>query len=412
MTSPRQASASELRRFLLDRLGLWGPLWREAEAEARAVDLAMWQIDSIRITGLRNQEIAWAARSQGRPAHFYDLLYGRSALVETHYPIFATRRDWLPLISESLADPATIRRPIGKRLQRVMAEVEDYIRANGPTGPASFKGRRVAGGFDTIKETTRALEVLFARRRLVVAGRDRNFQRLFDLAERRVPELLQIEMPRPKDWRRTYEVFLLRSALSVLKLATAEQIAQRVHHHYGPWRPGGGIRHWRQLVAHALGTGAALPVQAVDLPDRPVYWHLPEDAAGWDRTGAKADSPTRLLAPLDHLLYSRPRALELFDLDYKFEAYTPAHKRRFYFALPILEGERAIGLVDGKLDGKTWWVRRLELKDGADADALGLAIRRFAGLAGAEKVAVRARVPQRLKDALKGKAGSVEEPSF
>ncbi|MFZ5790227.1 MAG: hypothetical protein ACOY3L_05965 [Pseudomonadota bacterium] len=405
MTSPRKASASELRRFLLERLGLRGPLWREDEAQARAVDLAMWQIDSIRITGLRNQEIAWAARSLSAPSHFYDLLYGKSALVETHYPIFATRRDWLPLISESLADPATIRRPIGKRLQRVMAEVEDYIRANGPTGPASFKGRRIAGGFDTIKETTRALEILFAQRRLVVAGRDRNFQRLFDLAERRVPELLQIPMPKPKDWRRIYEIFLLRSALAVLKLATAEQIAQRVHHHYGPWRPGGGIRHWRQAVAHALETGAALPVKAVDLPDQPVYWHLPEDAAGWARIDKTSESPTRLLAPLDHLLYSRPRALELFGLDYKFEAYTPAHKRRFYFALPILEGERAIGLVDGKLEGKTWWVRKLDLYDGADAGALGQAIRRFAGLAGAEKAAVRARVPQRVKDAIKGKAG-------
>jgi uncharacterized protein YcaQ len=113
--------------------------------------------------------------------------------------------------------------------------------------------------------------------------------------------------------------------------------------------------------------------------------------------------PTRLLAPLDHLLYSRPRAKELFALDYKFEAYTPAHKRRFYFALPVLQGERVAGMVDGKLDGKTWWLRRLDLAEDADAGQLGLAIRRFAKLAGAERVAVRARAPQRVKDAIKGK---------
>src|ERR1700741_2950123 len=109
MTTPRPVSASELRRFLLERQGLWGRVWPEAEPMARAVDLAMWQIDSIRITGLRNQEIAWAARSASAPSHFYDLLYGQSALVETHYPVFATRRDWLGHISESLADPATLR---------------------------------------------------------------------------------------------------------------------------------------------------------------------------------------------------------------------------------------------------------------------------------------------------------------
>jgi uncharacterized protein YcaQ len=403
MTTPRKISASELRRFLLDRQGLWGPFWSEGDAAARAVDLAMWQIDSIRITGLRNQEIAWAARSATAPSHFYDLLYGRSALVETHYPIFATRRDWLGHISESLADPATLRRPVSMRLKRVMQEVEDYIRANGPTGPGSFKSRRIVGGFNTIKETTRALEVMFAQRKLVVAGRDRNFQRLFDLTERRLPEFLVLPSPRDKGWRKAYDDFLVRSALHVLKLATIEQIAQRTHHHYGPWRPGGGIKLWRERVARALEEGVARAVQAVDLPDQPVYWYLPEDEAGWNAPAETSDMPTRLLAPLDHLLYSRPRAKELFALDYKFEAYTPAHKRRFYFALPVLQGERVAGMVDGKLDGKTWWLRRLDLAEDADAGQLGLAIRRFAKLAGAERVAVRARAPQRVKDAIKGK---------
>jgi uncharacterized protein YcaQ len=405
MTRPRLISASELRRFLLDRQGLWGSFWPEAAAMARAVDLAMWQIDSIRITGLRNQEIAWAARSATAPSHFYDLLYGQNALVETHYPIFATRRDWLGHISESLADPATFRKPITKRLKRVMQEVEDYIRANGPTGPGSFKSRRIVGGFNTIKETTRALEVMFAQRRLVVAGRDKNFQRLFDLTERRLPEFAVPASPRAKDWRKSYDDFLVRSALHVLKLATTEQIAQRTHHHYGPWRPGGGIKLWRARVSRALGEGVARPVQAVDLPDRPIYWYLPEDEAGWNAPADASDMPTRLLAPLDHLLYSRPRAKELFDLDYKFEAYTPAHKRRFYFALPVLQGERVVGMVDGKLDGKTWWLRRLDLAEDADAERLGFAIRRFARLAGAERVGVRAKVPKRIKDAVRGKVG-------
>jgi hypothetical protein len=60
-------------------------------------------------------------------------------------------------------------------------------------------------------------------------------------------------------------------------------------------------------------------------------------------------------------------------------------------------------MVDGKLDGKTWWLRRLELAEDADAEQLGFAIRRFAALAGAEPVGVRARAPQRIKDAIKGK---------
>ncbi len=403
-TAPiREASAGEARRFLLDRLGLAGDYWSAAEAEARAVALGMWQMDSIRVSGLRNQELAWAARSATPPQGFYDLLYGQGALVETHYPVFATRRDWLPTLSLAIADPAIRRKPLGRRIRRVMDEVEAHIRANGPTGPGAFTSRRVVGGFNTVKETTRALELLWSQRRLVIAGRDRNFQRLFDLVERRTPELADHAPPPRVD----YERFLILSALSVLKLATAEQLAQRVHHHYGPWRPGGGIKHWRAAVARALEAGFAEAVRVPDLAEAPLYWHLPEDAAGWARIGRRAagSAAVRLVPPLDHLLYSRARFSELFGVDFKFEAYTPKRHRKFYFALPIVADGVMAGQLDAKLDGKRWRIRGLELVAPADLDALRAAVHRLAGIAGAETVSVPARVEKRLKDALKGKIG-------
>ena len=61
------------RAFLLDRLGLRGAFWPEAEAAKRAVGLGMMQIDSIRSTGLRNHEIAWAARTDAPIAQHYDV---------------------------------------------------------------------------------------------------------------------------------------------------------------------------------------------------------------------------------------------------------------------------------------------------------------------------------------------------
>lgn len=400
----REAGSAEARRFLLDRLGLAGAYWTPAEAEAAAVALGMWQMDSIRVSGLRNQELAWAARSSTPPQGFYDLLYGRGALVETHYPVFATRRDWLPVLSLAIADPAIRRKPLDRRIRKVMAEVEAHIRANGPTGPAAFRSRRVVGGFNTVKETTRALELLWASRRLVIAGRDRNFQRLFDLAERRTPELAGHVAPERAD----YERFLILSALSVLKLATAEQLAQRVHHHYGPWRPGGGIKHWRAAVARALEAGFAEAVRVPDLPEAPLYWQLPEDAIGWERIGSRrldsaGDEAVRLVPPLDHLLYSRARFTELFGTEFKFEAYTPKRHRRFYFALPIIADGAMAGQLDAKLDGKRWRIRGLELDRPVDLDALRAALHRLARIAGAEMVSVPARVEARIKDALKGR---------
>jgi uncharacterized protein YcaQ len=396
---PREASAAELRRFLLGRLGLSGGYWNAAEAEAEAIRLGMWQMDSIRVSGLRNQELAWAARSDTPPRGFYDLLYGSHALVETHYPVFATRRDWLPSLSLAIADPAVLRKPLGKRIRRVMQEVEEHIRLNGPTGPGAFTSRRVVGGFNTVKETTRALELLWSQRRLVIAGRDRNFQRLFDLAERRTPELAGHVMPPRAD----YERFLIRAAFGVLKTATAEQIAERVHLLYGSWRPGGGIKHWRAAVGRMIEAGEAEAVRVPDLEGAPLYWHLPEEAVGWERGAAGREDPVRLIPPLDHLLYSRSRFTALFGRAFKFEAYTPKRHRRFYFALPILAEGEMVGQLDAKLDGRRWRIRGLELTQPVELDRLREAVHRLARIAGAEAVSVPARVEARVKDALRGK---------
>src|SRR5690349_13364922 len=84
------------RAFLLDRLGLRGAYWKAEEAGARAVGLGMMQIDSIRSTGLRNHEIAWITRTDAPIAALYDLYYRDRAMLETHYPLFATKRDWVP----------------------------------------------------------------------------------------------------------------------------------------------------------------------------------------------------------------------------------------------------------------------------------------------------------------------------
>jgi len=67
------------------------------------------------------------------------------------------RRDWVPLLSSALLDQRKATRTRRRRLKPLMQKLEDHIRANGPVGPAEFESRRVVGGFNTIKATTRAL---------------------------------------------------------------------------------------------------------------------------------------------------------------------------------------------------------------------------------------------------------------
>ena len=69
------------------------------------------------------------------------------------------------------------------------------------------------------------------------------------------------------------------------------------------------------------------------------YWPGDEDAARREH-----DDRVRLLAPFDPVVWDRPRFELLWGWAYRFEAYTPAPKRRLgYYALPLLWRDRVIG---------------------------------------------------------------------
>jgi uncharacterized protein YcaQ len=66
---------------------------------------------------------------------------------------------------------------------------------------------------------------------------------------------------------------------------------------------------------------------------------------------AQANGRVHLLAPFDPIARDRKRLLRLFGFDYRFEAFTPGHKRvHGYYVLPILAGDRFIARADLKHD--------------------------------------------------------------
>lgn len=396
----RKVSQAELRRFLLDRLGLRGPLWPSTEAAESARALGMWQIDSIRVSGLRNHELAWVARAEGSPEGFYELLYKRGAFRETHYPLFAVRQDWLPSLLTAFTDFRPRHKTGRRRYLPLMQKIKDHIRTNGPVTVADFESKRVIGGFNKIKATTKALDFLFYDREIQIVGRTPNFHRIFDLTERSDPHLQGWQPPSAE----AYERFLIHSALSVLKIDTAEHIANRVALHYGSWR-GESIKRWRSLVAQRLPE-VARQVIVADLPDNPAFWYLPEDETGWEGAAMEIDPLLRVVPPLDQLLFSRGRFSQLFGFDYKFEAYTPADKRQFYFAKPLVLDGDVVGLVDAKLDrngGKpAWQISGIQLRQPVPPDVLRRGLHRVARIAGAEQVKVTARASRAVKSALNG----------
>ncbi len=390
------AGASDLsaaRSYLLGALGLAGPLLcADAMAEA-ARALGMIQIDSIRVCGLRSHEIAWVARGEAPVSAYYDLLYRRREFVEMHYPMFAIRRDWLSWFQQDFAK-MIVRRERLRELRPLMRRLKRHIRDHGPVTPADFESERVPGGFSTVKATTLALEYLYCLGDLQIAGRTSHFHRVFDLTERVAPEILEA----PKAKRETLAAFCVHSAAMVLKLATSEQLARRAAHHLGTWR--GGLPIARKALDQALAEGVVVESGFARTSEGEPFLIPAEHAAG---APPALDDTIRLIPPLDNLLFSRSRFAELFGLSYKFEAYTPRHLRRFYFALPILYRDRVIGLIDAKKDGETWQVVELEIERGAPMDELRHALRRLAGIAGANKIACANTIPGPWRKALNGR---------
>lgn len=384
------------RAFLLDRLGLRGPLWSAAQARDQALRLGMIQIDSIRVCGLRNHEIAWASRTDAPIAALYDLFYKDRVMLETHYPIFATRRDWLPWFLKDF-DKTIANRERLQEMRPVMRQVMKHIAANGPASPGDFESEQVSGGFNTIKATTKALEYLFALGKLQISGRTKHFHRLFDLTERVAPELATP----PATWRQDRDSFFVHSALSVLKLATPEQLAGRVAHHIGTWR-GGGLPMARRLVAKAREAGLVDVLKVTDGETTHDYLALKSELDAFQANYRPSDDTVRLIPPLDNLMFSRRRFTEMFGFTYKFEAYTPQHQRQFYFALPIVYRDEVVGLLDAKKDEGTWEVRGLQVRKPVPAEHLRNAVLRLARVAGAEKVKAGRKIPSEYRKSITG----------
>lgn len=105
------------------------------------------------------------------------------------------------------------------------------------------------------------------------------------------------------------------------------------------------LRRAKERLAHAN-------VDGVDW-----YWSSDDDA-----NDNEADEVVRILAPFDPLVHDRWRFERLWGWVYRFEAYTPAAKRKLgYYAMPLLWKDRVIGWTNlavnnGKLKAELGYV--------------------------------------------------------
>ena len=264
--------------------------------------------------------------------------------------------------------------------------VRDAVRDRGPvtardleaelsTGPRS----RENWGWNW-SEARKVLDYLYLVGDVAIAGRNNQFEVVYDLPERVLPAAV-LAAPTPTPQEAVTE--LVRRAARSHGVASLACLAD---YYRLRLQPAAGAASAKVAVDELVEAGELVPV-TVQGWKRQAYLH--RDARLPRRVAART-----LLSPFDPVVWERARAEALFDFFYRIEIYVPQDKRLHgYYVLPFLLGDRLVARVDLKADRAT---RRL-LVPGAFAEAgappetpdqLAAELRRLAGWLGLDDVVV------------------------
>jgi len=304
----------------------------------RAIDrLGFVQADPIRAPA-RAQDLTLRHRVAGYRAGDLERRYPRLALEED----FFVNYGFLPRAHSALMHPRTPRVAWTARRRRQAEAVRAFVQERGAVHPrevdahfAHGKARNWFGG--SSNASTQLLDEMHYRGWLRVVRRD---------GGTRVYALREGPAARPEgaaaDARMDALVDLMVGKYAPLPGASLGHLSSLLC---------GGAPQWAGRRAAALARAKArLGHARLDGVDW--YWPAAEDPASrrW-----RPDAGVRLLTPFDPIVHDRRRFELFWGWPYRFEAYTPAPKRKLgYYALPLLWHDRVIGwgnlaLADGAL---------------------------------------------------------------
>ncbi|MEZ5609838.1 MAG: crosslink repair DNA glycosylase YcaQ family protein [Rhodocyclaceae bacterium] len=274
----------------------------------------------------------------------------RAGDLEQRYPELAIEEDYfvnygfLPRATHALMHPRSPREVWAPARWKQAHAVLDWVAARGVVHPrevnAHFAHGKVKNWFGgSSNATTQLLDAMHYRGLLRVARREGGI-RLY---------VARMATPAQADPQAAFDslVDAVVAKYAPLPAATLAQLLTHLCIGAPQWRGerNTALQRARQRLAQARIDG--------------VDWYWP--AAERLRRG-EPDDTVRLLAPFDPVVWDRRRFELFWGWAYRFEAYTPASKRKLgYYALPLLWRDAVIGwanvtAVDGKLNAQLGYV--------------------------------------------------------
>lgn len=273
----------------------------------------------------------------------------------------------------------------------VVALVRERIRNEGALRVSDYeRGDHRGGPWWAWRPAKVALEYLYAFGDLMIANRV-NFQRVYDLTERILPEWVDMTEP----------THLERNRFWIERGAKALGASLRRNPLDYTWMK---LGHGRPILADLIREGVLLEIGArlangetQTLIIHPDNLPLLERAADGDIHPRR----TTFLSPFDNLFWAQGRDEALWGFRQRLEAYTPAPKRIYgYFSLAILHRDRLVGRFDPKLERASGLLRlkSLHLEPGVAPDeelvaGVAAALRDFMSLHKANELDIEASNP-------------------
>lgn len=420
--TPLIISQQTARRFVLGKQGLWpGRRWKGKQGVATAIrSCEAVQLDPL-IVIARSQDIVLHSRVLDyKPDYLYQVAYkDREAFDYGGWLAMYPMSD-LPYWRVHMKKRSHDKRIEGFVLshEKLFEDVRAELRKRGPLGNRDFEGNRIGvWNYRGRKDTSLALYDMWLSGELMMHHRV-GFDRVYDFRRNIAPKEFDYVAT-----EKEAETFFARKAVSFMGLKRESNMRVELNYYlrrdYSKTEMTNLMEGWKE-------SGMFEQVQMEG--GRDTYLVLREDVQtlellskgripkSWNPKEITTLEEVTFLAPLD-IVSARGRAKKLFDFEYTWEVYTPAHKRRWgYYVLPILYGDDLVARLDPKLDRTTmtleikgfWHEEDAPVKDVDFANALAKGLICFARFVNAKKIKLDAIKPTGLRKHV----GSVVKKEF